>query len=177
MRSRAGANALAGLAQIDLALCVRLNRVERRALVRSLALISRLGDGVLWYSLIVALPLLYGPGEWPHVARLAAAGAGCLLLYKLIKGHAARPRPFVTHREVTLRTLPLDLHAFPSGHTMHAVAFTVLLVAEHPELDIALIPFTILVALSRVALGLHYPSDVAAGAGLGALVATLALHL
>jgi undecaprenyl-diphosphatase len=162
MRSRAGAHALASLEHFDLALCVRLNRVERRALVRALALFSRLGDGVVRYSLLAALPVLYGPGEWPHIARLAAAGVTCLVLYKLIKRRAARPRPFVTHAEVVPRTLPLDLHAFPSGHTMHAVVFSLLLAAEHPELSYALVPFTLLVALSRVALGLHYPSDVAA---------------
>ena len=44
---------------------------------------------------------------------------------------------------------------------------------KHPELGIVFIPFTVLVAASRLVLGLHYPSDVAAGALIGASTATV----
>jgi undecaprenyl-diphosphatase len=54
---------------------------------------------------------------------------------------------------------------------MHAVAFTWIAVATEPALAWVLVPFTLLVAASRVVLGLHYPSDVAAGALLGAALA------
>jgi undecaprenyl-diphosphatase len=66
---------------------------------------------------------------------------------------------------------PLDQHSFPSGHTLHAVAFSTIAVTEFHTLAWLLVPFTFLVALSRVILGLHYPSDVLAGAIIGALVA------
>jgi undecaprenyl-diphosphatase len=65
----------------------------------------------------------------------------------------------------------LDRFSFPSGHTLHAVAFTLIACAYYPALWVILVPFTLVTAVSRVALGLHYPSDVLAGAALGALIA------
>jgi undecaprenyl-diphosphatase len=66
---------------------------------------------------------------------------------------------------------PRDEFSFPSGHTLHAVAFAGIAVWYFPALALLLLPFVVLTALSRIALGLHYPSDVVAGAGIGAAVA------
>jgi undecaprenyl-diphosphatase len=57
------------------------------------------------------------------------------------------------------------------------VVFTLVALEYYPVLAWLTVPFTLLVAASRVALGLHYPSDVLAGAALGAIVAALSLHL
>jgi undecaprenyl-diphosphatase len=67
----------------------------------------------------------------------------------------------------------LDRFSFPSGHTMHAVAFSLIAATTFPELAWPLWSFTVLVALSRPMLGLHYPSDVLAGALLGTGVVQL----
>ena len=72
---------------------------------------------------------------------------------------------------------PLDRYSFPSGHTLHAVSFTVLATAYFPALGWVLVPFASLVAASRVVLGLHYPTDVLAGALLGTMLAGGALAL
>ena len=72
---------------------------------------------------------------------------------------------------------PLDKYSFPSGHTLHAVAFSTLLIASLPQLAGLLVAFTLLVALSRMILGLHYPSDVVIGALLGWLLAKLSLAI
>jgi undecaprenyl-diphosphatase len=74
-------------------------------------------------------------------------------------------------------TRALDRYSFPSGHTLHAVSFTILAVHSFPELAWLLVPFAALIAASRVVLGLHYPSDVAAGALIGAALATLSMVL
>jgi undecaprenyl-diphosphatase len=66
---------------------------------------------------------------------------------------------------------PLDQFSFPSGHTLHAVSFSILMVAHCPQLAWLVVPFALAVAASRLVLGLHYPSDVLAGAALGALIA------
>jgi undecaprenyl-diphosphatase len=72
---------------------------------------------------------------------------------------------------------PLDEFSFPSGHTLHAVAFSVVALAYFPALAVVLTPFIVLTAISRIALGLHYPSDVFAGAAIGAGVGLVALRL
>ena len=67
---------------------------------------------------------------------------------------------------------PLDEFSFPSGHTLHAVAFTAVACAWYPPLALLLVPFALLVAASRVVLGLHYPSDVLAAIAIGGALAT-----
>jgi undecaprenyl-diphosphatase len=58
---------------------------------------------------------------------------------------------------------------------LHAVSFTWQAVAYFPELGWVLIPLGSLIAASRVVLGLHYPTDVLAGAAIGSALATLGL--
>ena len=67
--------------------------------------------------------------------------------------------------------------AFPSGHVLHATTFTIILFSYYPSVGLALLPIIVLIAVSRVALGLHYPSDVIAGALIGGSVAALMLAL
>jgi undecaprenyl-diphosphatase len=71
----------------------------------------------------------------------------------------------------------LDTFSFPSGHTLHAVAFTLVACSYYPGLTAVLMPFTLLTAASRVVLGLHYPSDVLAGAAIGAAVALASFRI
>ncbi|KHL67479.1 phosphoesterase, partial [Xanthomonas euvesicatoria] len=63
----------------------------------------------------------------------------------------------------------------PSGHTLHAVSFSIVALAYYPWLAPLLVPFSAGVALSRVVLGLHYPSDVLAATLIGVLLASLSL--
>ncbi len=60
---------------------------------------------------------------------------------------------------------------------MHAVSFAWQAVAHYPALSWMLVPVAALIALSRVVLGLHYPTDVLAGAAIGALLACSGLAL
>lgn len=156
----------------DLALCLRFNRVNRLRFVGWLfGVISRLGDGLFWYGLMLALLLWDREMAAPPVLHMAAAGLSCTLLYKWLKAKTLRPRPFEFYRDIILRVPPLDKYSFPSGHTLHAVAFTLVALNYYPALAVVLLPFTLLVAASRLVLGLHYPSDVLAGAAIGAAIA------
>lgn len=155
----------------DLALCLRFNRANRlRSIGRLFGVISWLGNGVFWYGLMLALLLWEKEMAVIPVLHMAAAGLACTLLYKWLKTKTLRPRPYEFYREIILSVPPLDQYSFPSGHTLHAVAFTLVALGYYPSLAILLLPFTLLVATSRLVLGLHYPSDVLAGASIGALV-------
>jgi undecaprenyl-diphosphatase len=104
---------------------------------------------------------------------MATTGLTGTLLYKWLKGKTLRPRPYEVRQEITLAGSPLDKFSFPSGHTLHAVIFSMVALHYFPQLAFVLMSFTVLVALSRVVLGLHYPSDVIAGALIGAILADL----
>ena len=172
-----GFNAL--IARFDAAeygLCRRLNRGASFAIPRRVFQVaSRLGDGIVWYVLILALPLLYGRGALRPAIVMALTGALGVLLYGLLKRTFVRERPFITHSGIDRAAAPLDRYSFPSGHTLHAVCFTWQAAAHFPELLWVLLPLTALIAASRVVLGLHYPSDVLAGGTIGAALALLGM--
>ena len=167
---------LTDIARYESGICLSLNRINRRRVIGPFfATVSRLGDGVFWYALMLLMPLVYG--DWLLALTMAMTGAASTALYRWIKTQTRRPRPCEAYDMPYLTVAPLDRFSFPSGHTLHAVGFTLLAIHAHPELAWFLIPFTVLVALSRLVLGLHYPSDVLTGAAIGTLMATLAIGL
>ncbi len=155
-------------------LCLAMNRWgARRALTRLLRLVSRLGDGVFWYALMGLLALLGGTRGQRAALHMALVGLAAAILYKGLKRWTRRPRPFRSHADITAYVAPLDEFSFPSGHTLHAVSFTLVAIVWFPALAPLLVPFTLLIALSRVVLGVHYPSDVLAASLIGILLAQL----
>jgi undecaprenyl-diphosphatase len=156
----------------------RLNSSVSIAPVRALfRLVSRLGNGVFWYSVMLALGVTQGGAGLEAALRMLVAGLIGLVAYKLLKSGTTRPRPYRVLAGIRAGIDPLDAFSFPSGHTLHAVAFTLVSMTYFPALAWILVPFTVLVAISRVVLGLHYPSDVLAGAAVGAGVAQAVLAL
>lgn len=157
--------------------CLLFNRGCRyRCVTKYFTLVSRLGDGTFFYGIILFLPLIYG-GEAIQVSlHLSITAVLGLIVYKLIKEATGRQRPCNVHEDIYLVTDPLDLYSFPSGHTLHAVSFSIVVIHYYPEMGWVCIPFAVCVALSRIILGLHYPTDVFAGTIIGATLATLSLQ-
>jgi undecaprenyl-diphosphatase len=162
------------MSEWDSSLCIRVNRTSHYLWVRLwFRLISRLGDGMFWYAVMLGIVLTQGDAGVVPAVHMGLAGLTGTLIYKWLKGKTLRPRPYEVHQDIWLTGRPLDRFSFPSGHTLHAVAFCSVGLAYYPELAWLLLPFTLMVGMSRVILGLHYPSDVIAGAAIGGAIAAL----
>ena len=149
-------------------LCLLCHSTTRWWPVRQFfATVSRAGDGIVWYLLMGALVLLGGTTGVHAAASMAVGGLIGLGVYKLLKRVLVRERPFVSHPGIECLTAPLDRYSFPSGHTLHAVLFATVVTAWFPSLAPVVWAFSLLVALSRPVLGLHYPTDVIVGALIG----------
>lgn len=160
----------------DYVVCRNLNRwLDLKAAHLFFKAVSRLGDGVVWYGFMLFLPVFMGLHGLAISGLMLAVAALGIYQYRYIKHRALRPRPFVAHRRIRQGARVLDEFSFPSGHTMHAVAFAAVLTQAMPWLGILLVPFACLTGLGRVVLGLHYPSDVFMGAVMGLFNAMLFL--
>lgn len=158
--------------------CLRANRLCTRNGMRAIfSAISWLGDGPFWYAMMAAMALFGGRPGVVASLHVAATGVVSLALYRLLKRWTRRPRPFARDVRIRAWVAPLDEFSFPSGHTLHAVAFSVIALAYYPRLAWLLIPFSAGVASSRVMLGLHYPSDVLAATAIGISLASASLWL
>ncbi|WP_179998931.1 phosphatase PAP2 family protein [Acinetobacter sp. YH12239] len=158
---------------LDLRGCLYFNNLSHtQSIALIFKIISRLGDGVFWYMMVALVWLLQGPQYTIQILYIVVAASLGTLIYKILKTKTVRPRPYQVHQVIHIGERPLDHFSFPSGHTLHAVMATIVLGYVEPVLLVMMMPFTILVALSRMVLGLHYPTDVLVGALIGATVAS-----
>jgi undecaprenyl-diphosphatase len=115
--------------------------------------------------------LFGGPMRFLAVGAAAvAAGLGIAFFLRLKKATGRkRPCAFEPHCWATL--LPPDQFSFPSGHTITAFAVSVSLSRFYPDLAMGLLFCAISIAVSRILLGMHFLSDVIAGAAIGTILA------
>lgn len=133
---------------------------------RAACALSRTGEhGALWIAAGMLGAAVDGPRRRAWL-RATALTAGAHLAGMGVKRIVRRPRP--THVEPLVRTA--GRHSFPSSHAASAAAAAVAFGALGAH---AVPPLAAAMCLSRLVVGVHYPSDVAAGAALGALTACL----
>jgi undecaprenyl-diphosphatase len=162
----------------DQRLMHRLNRWPAPRWIRIwMICATRGGDGWLWYAMGFVI-LLFGGEQRFHALAAAglAAGLGIGIFLKLKKATGRRrPSCFEPHCWATL--LPPDQFSFPSGHTITGFAVALSLIQFYPSLAAGLLFCAISIALSRILLGMHFLSDVLAGAAIGSILAYTSVHL
>ncbi len=129
---------------------------------------TKAGDGPLWVVLGLAACATREHGA-VLLRQLLIAFAVELSTYKIVKSLSTRPRPFVRIPGVTRLILPPDEFSFPSGHTAAACVMTVVLGLTSTAFLVPLGMLSMAIGVSRVYLGVHYPTDVAAGVFLGVI--------
>ena len=151
-----------------------LRRAEQPGLLRTLAtLFAHSGDSWFWAAGL-ALVLWRGDAAWRlwagHIFLAIASLAVIVLILKLL---VRRRRPAGEWGAIYRNT---DPHSFPSGHAARAALLAVLLCAWGPSWAAPLaVAWAPLVSLARVALGVHYLSDVVAGGILGLAAGAIAV--
>lgn len=135
--------------------------------------VSRLGDGPLWGGVGVSLLLLGGNTGRLAVAAAALSAGVAVGLFSLIKPLIRRPRPYESWSDLSCLVAPPDRFSFPSGHTLTAFAMYGSLGSLLPALVPFLLTAAVLIGVSRVYLGAHYPTDVLVGGLVGTLLGRL----
>lgn len=166
------------LISLDRLLFFTINRVPHVPVMDALALtLSAVGTaGIIWF--ILGILLLFRKGNKDHVfiIRLAVMGLSTYVLVELIlKTFIARLRPTVEMGAIIIGSNVADSFSFPSGHAAISFAAAVALSQKEPKWKGLLYLLAILISLSRIYLGKHYPLDVVAGAALGWLIGRLSL--
>jgi undecaprenyl-diphosphatase len=167
---------LGHLLELDARLSARMRVAEQPGLLHSLCVfLAHSGDSWFWWAGLALLAWL-GSGTWRAWALLVLASIVVLAVIVLaIKFLIRRRRPEGDWGRIYRST---DPHSFPSGHAARAVLIAVLGAALGPTwLAVLLGVWAPLVALARVALGVHYLSDILAGFLLGLAAGAVALRL
>ena len=132
---------------------------------------TRGGDGWLWYAMGLVILLAGGEQRFAAVGAAALAAAIGIVLFRRLKKATGRRRPCAIEPHCWATLLPPDQFSFPSGHTITAFAVSVALSRFYPDLATGLLFCALSIAASRILLGMHFLSDVLAGAAVGSLVA------
>jgi undecaprenyl-diphosphatase len=133
--------------------------------------------GALFISATTLLLIIFTMNQ-TRLTAISSAAALALshIPVQLVKKLLPRKRPYLQLETTKILPNPLKDHSFPSGHTTAVFSVIVPFLVHIPSLTVILIPIGLSVGISRIYLGLHYPSDVIAGGILGAFFGSLCYY-
>lgn len=159
---------LENIHQADLCAFSWLLRHRHRATIVSISrFISHSADGQLY--IVAALVCAYLK-QWPLLSLMAICFFTERVCYKISKQYFKRNRPPEAIPGFKSVVIPSDQFSFPSGHTSAAFVFACIFTFFYPSLAVVLYFWALAVGVSRVVLGVHFPSDIIAGAFLGSSI-------
>ena len=151
-----------------------LRRKHRQLMIAVSRWISCSADGYL-YAVIVLFAYLLG---YVHLFTVLLVGFVIeRMTYFVLKNYLKRHRPQDAIPSFTSEIEPLDKFSFPSGHTCAAFFMWGVFTTLFPVCSVPLLLWGILVGVSRVILGVHFPTDIVAGAILGYGLSALVLFV
>lgn len=166
---------LDALWQLDGGFLLLLQNARVEWLNGLVAAFSSLGNGgILWIALALAM-LLWKPTRKAGALGLAALLVGALITNVTVKPLVARPRPWLDVAGLIPLVDEHDPHSFPSGHTCAAFAAGVIWWKTLPKrwMSVFMMAVAVAMGLSRLYVGVHYPSDVLCGALVGTFSALI----
>jgi undecaprenyl-diphosphatase len=138
---------------------------------------TRCGDGWLWYAMGLIVALFGGADRLRALAATGLAVSLGIAAFLKLKRAFGRRRPCAVEPHCWATLLPPDQFSFPSGHTITAFAVALALGSYYPSMLPGLLFCATSVAASRILLGMHFLTDVFAGAALGATLGELCAFL
>lgn len=155
------------------------NNLHSSGFVNSLMkFITFLGEwGVLWIFIGICL-LFFKKTRTSAIVMFVSLAVGFVFNDFVLKNIFGRPRPFEEYSAFAefIKSIGMDLpsgNSFPSGHSYSAFNCAVVLTIFHKKAGYVLIPTAFMIAISRVFLCVHYPTDILAGMILGILTAVV----
>ncbi|CAK0771411.1 Phosphatase PAP2 family protein [Gammaproteobacteria bacterium] len=146
--------------------------IEYKLLKWLFVTISRLCDFDFWVTLGC---VFFSLGDYRLIVHLVIVGMIGWGISTFLKLYTARDRPYQADSRIRLESIPIDEYSFPSCHVLLSTTFSIIISSYHSELSLMMIIFTFLVSISRLVLGLHYFSDVLAGAIIGLILGTVSI--
>lgn len=154
------------------------NNIRNDVLTSIFKFVTTLGNaGIIWIVLSVGLLI---PKKTRHVGILALVSLvfSALINNVILKNVVARTRPYDVIEGLTSLVGAQKDYSFPSGHTGSAFAAAIVMFRGLPKkYGIPILVFACLMGLSRLYVGVHYPSDVLGGALIGTGIALLTYWL
>ena len=147
---------------------------RERFMGKLLSLTTPLAWGAFCYPLYVAVFFLWAESR-NVIAQVAVADLAGLVVLVGLRYATRRARPQGARDRTYV--VPWNRYSFPSGHAVRAFAVSVTLTYSGPVWCVLTVLVAAAIALSRLTLARHYPSDVLAGAGIGTLAAIVSVMI
>jgi len=130
--------------------------------------------GAIFSSLFIFLFIIFGNGDIKFIG-LEALGAITIsqVIVHSLKRILSRERPYKIIEQLNTFGINLKDYSFPSGHSAASFSIATTIALNIPKLSVVALIIAIIVGISRIYLGVHYPTDVAAGIFLGISTALL----